>query len=125
MTSEEFKKMRNRLGKTQKQMSYLLGVSLKAVHSYEQGWRAIPAAVERQVLFLVTRLARSRKKRQPCWKLLDCPLETRNRCPAWEFQAGDLCWFVSGTHCHGENQKSWADKIKICRSCKVLRSQIT
>ena len=117
MDNREFKDLRSRLGKTQRQMAHLLGVSLKAIHSYEQGWRTIPAAVERQTLFLVTRLSRPRKKRPACWKLLNCPLEKRNRCPAWEFQSGDLCWFINGTVCHGENQKNWADKIAICRSC--------
>ena len=50
MESSEFKEFRAKLGKTQAQMAQLLGVSLKAVHSYEQGWRSVPTAVERQML---------------------------------------------------------------------------
>ena len=38
MDSKEFKKLREKLKKTQKQMAQLLGVSIKAIHSYEQGW---------------------------------------------------------------------------------------
>ena len=49
MDSNEFKSFRKKLNKTQKQMSQLLGTSLKAIHSYEQGWRTIPPAVERQL----------------------------------------------------------------------------
>ena len=52
MKKSEFGAYRRYLEKTQKDLAGLLGVSLQAVHSYEQGWRRIPAAVERQVLFL-------------------------------------------------------------------------
>ncbi|MFC1516563.1 helix-turn-helix domain-containing protein, partial [Thermodesulfobacteriota bacterium] len=53
MDNKEFAYFRKKLNKTQKQMAQLLGTSLKAVHSYEQGWRSIPANVERQMFFLV------------------------------------------------------------------------
>ena len=39
MNRSEFNRVRKKLDKTQKQMAQLLGVSLKAVHSYEQGGR--------------------------------------------------------------------------------------
>ncbi|MFW6216346.1 MAG: helix-turn-helix domain-containing protein [Desulfohalobiaceae bacterium] len=56
MDNQEFSLLRSRLGKTQKQLAQLLlGTSIKAVHSYEQGWRSVPVHVERQMLFLVTR----------------------------------------------------------------------
>ena len=45
MDSEEFKYFRKRLSRTQKQIAVLLGTSLKAIHSYEQGWRTVPAHV--------------------------------------------------------------------------------
>jgi DNA-binding XRE family transcriptional regulator len=46
MNKNEFKRHRKRLRKTQKQMAELLGTSLKAFHSYEQGWRNVPVHVE-------------------------------------------------------------------------------
>jgi DNA-binding XRE family transcriptional regulator len=46
MRKEEFKYFRKRLNRTQKQIAELLGTSLKAIHSYEQGWRNVPAHVE-------------------------------------------------------------------------------
>lgn len=55
MESKEFKIFRSRLDRTQKEMAQLLGVSIKAIHSYEQGWRKIPGHVERQVYFLLSR----------------------------------------------------------------------
>ena len=51
MDSKEFSQFRTRLNKTQKQMGQLLGTSIKAIHSYEQGWRSVPGHVERQVFF--------------------------------------------------------------------------
>jgi DNA-binding XRE family transcriptional regulator len=49
----EFRWIRQNFLKTQKEMSELLGVSLKAVQSFEQGWRSIPAYVEGLALFLL------------------------------------------------------------------------
>ena len=119
--SEEFSKARGLLGKTQKELAELLGVSIKAVHSYEQGWRNIPSHVERQVFFLISRTRASGKVFKPCWIIKKCPPQRRKLCPAWEFQAGKLCWFINGTLC-GEckDQTKRVEKIKICRSCKVL-----
>ena len=105
-------------------MAQLLGTSIKAVHSYEQGWRSIPPHAERQVYFLVSRLNKNSNERTPCWKVLGCPDERRNQCPAWEFHAGDLCWFINGTICEGRVHKTWKEKMKSCRSCTVLTSQL-
>lgn len=120
MNREEFLPLRKKLGKTQKQLAELLGTSLKAIHSYEQGWRNIPVHVERQLLFLVSQKRGSQKGRTPCWVIKKCPSERKKQCPAWEFQAGKLCWFINGTICEGTVQKDWKGKMKICRSCKVF-----
>jgi hypothetical protein len=124
MDSEEFKNFRQRLNRTQKQMAELLGNSLKAIHSYEQGWRAVPAHVERQMFFLISRLAENRNNLKPCWTIKKCPSERRDQCPAWEFNAGKLCWFINGTVCEGRVQKDWQEKMKICRSCEVLQPML-
>ena len=46
-------RVKMKLEKTQKELAELLGSSLKAVSSYEQGWRSIPAHIERQLFFLL------------------------------------------------------------------------
>jgi DNA-binding transcriptional regulator YiaG len=61
MDKTEFKFLRSKLEKTQKQMAQLLGTSLKAIHSYEQGWRTVPVHVERQIFFLVSRQKENRR----------------------------------------------------------------
>ena len=120
MNSKEFNYFRKKLNKTQKQMAQLLGTSLKAIHSYEQGWRSVPPSAERQMFFLVSKIAENRKRRKPCWAIKKCSPDQKANCPAWEFKAGNLCWFINGTICEGSVQKNWKEKMKICRSCEVF-----
>ena len=121
MDKNEFSNARIRLGKTQAQMAALLGASLKAVQSYEQGWRPVPAHAERQVLFLLS-LRPNRKRPKPCWAVRKCSAEKRRTCPAWELKAGRFCWFINGTVCEGKAQRDWQAKMTICRSCAVMTS---
>ena len=122
MTKKEFSNMRKTLGKTQKQVAQLLGSSLKAVQSFEQGWRRIPVHIERQMLFLLAHKDTRAEARAACWDQKACPEERRRHCPAWELQVGHLCWFINGTICEGEVQGSWGKKMKRCRKCEVYRS---
>ena len=122
MGKKEFSTARQYLGKTQSQMAQLLGVSLKAIQSFEQGWRNIPVHIERQVLFLLASKKSPPKKESPCWVIRNCPMEIRQNCPAWEFQVGNLCWFINGTICQGRKQENWQKKMKICRQCKVFKT---
>ena len=84
MDNKEFRRYRKKLEKTQKEMAQLLGVSIKAIHSYEQGWRTVPAAVERQVFFLISRKQTNGHTTQDCWQVKNCPDDRRANCPAWE-----------------------------------------
>ena len=122
MENNEFKRIRAELGKTQKEMAQLLGVSIKAVHSYEQGWRNIPHHVEKQMLFLLFKRRNKGETIEKCWDILKCPANKRARCPAWEFDAGDLCWFINGTICSARIHRSWQEKIQECRTCTVFPS---
>lgn len=124
MDKLEFAYFRKKLGKTQREMSELLGTSLKAVHSYEQGWRRVPVHVERQVLFLAHMKQESMRKHGSCWDIKQCPQEHRDNCPAWEFHTGELCWFINGTFCDGRVQKDWKSKMRMCRKCEVFISQL-
>ncbi len=120
MDSKEFSLLRQKLQKTQREMAQLLGTSLKAVQSFEQGWRKVPVHIERQALFLISNRGRGARKSSPCWVIRECSAENREACPAWEFNLGHLCWFVNGTICRGKTQGSWPQKMKVCRSCEVF-----
>ncbi|MCJ7493793.1 MAG: helix-turn-helix domain-containing protein [Deltaproteobacteria bacterium] len=124
MDKSEFSRIRQRLGKTQKQLAQLLGSSLKAIQSFEQGWRNIPVHTERQALFLLVLRESPNKSTRPCWAVRKCPEEIKQNCPAWEFKSGHLCWFINGTICHGKVQQGWKRKMKVCRQCKVFRSML-
>ena len=124
LKKEEFSRIRRYLGKTQSQLAQLLGVSYKAIQSFEQGWRNIPVHTERQVLFLVALKKASPKKDRPCWVVRKCPMETKRNCPAWELQAGYLCWFINGTICQGQVQSSWRKKMELCRQCNVFQTML-
>jgi DNA-binding XRE family transcriptional regulator len=124
MNNEEFQASRQQLKKTQKQLSELLGTSLKAIQSFEQGWRKVPVHIERQILFLLAFHKEKAKEVLPCWHIQNCPEERRRVCPAWEFNAGHLCWFINGTICEGRPRVSWSSKMSICRRCKVFRNNV-
>ncbi len=122
MESSKFKDIRAKLNKTQKELAKLLGISIKSVHSYEQGWRKIPHHVERQLLFILFRVALSRgKKPDKCWDIQKCPEKKLEKCPVWEFKAGDLCWFINGTICNDKTHNSWEEKMIGCKVCKVFK----
>jgi hypothetical protein len=117
----EFAGIRKRLAKTQKELAQLLGISLKAIHSYEQGWRNVPAHVERQLFFLISMKQGRDKNRKPCWQVRKCAPEQKKSCPAWEFKIGHLCWFINGTSCYGTIRESWREKMALCRTCEVFK----
>ena len=122
MEKREFSIIRHHLGKTQAQMAQLLGVSLKATQSFEQGYRKVPVHVERQLLFLLASKKSQKENGIECWTAKECSTEAKGNCPAWEFQVGHLCWFINGTICHGEAHKSWQEKMVICRTCEFFSS---
>ncbi len=118
MDKADFSFIRKALNKTQKQISELLGVSLKSVHSYEQGWRSIPVHIERQLYFFLTKQSGKNRLSEPCWERKSCT--DKEECPAYEFQSGDLCWFFCGTRCNCGVDLNCKEKMAACRDCEVL-----
>jgi DNA-binding XRE family transcriptional regulator len=73
--------IRHHLGKTQKQLAQLLGTSLQAKQSFEQGWRDISVHAERQLVFLLA-LKRSHGKRgRSCWVMRKYPIGDKAKLP--------------------------------------------
>ena len=122
MDKAEFSQILHHLGKTQAQIAQLLGVSPKAIQSFEQGWRNIPTHVERHLLLLLFLRMPTDKRDVLCWSMRKCHAKTRHNCPAWEFRVGQLCWFINGTICQGETQQNWQEKMTLCRQCEVFRA---
>ncbi|MCK5774358.1 MAG: hypothetical protein KAH57_11265 [Thermoplasmata archaeon] len=73
-----------------------------------------------------------------CWEITKCgkqpngdSVDEMGECPTAtcsEFDGknkgengGRYCWRVSGTLCNGELQPNWADKMKKCMDCPVMK----
>jgi DNA-binding transcriptional regulator YiaG len=116
------KSVREELGHSQRAMAALLGVSTKAVQSYEQGWRKTPPHVEQMVLLQVILRRHPDLRRLPrCWRLNKCSKEIRRRCPSAKLKLPGFCWFITGTLCHGGPAGTWTAKRALCLQCEVMK----
>ena len=119
---QDIRGLRKSLGVSQSQAARLLGVSTKAVQSYEQGLRTVPPHVQRtSALLLYTRWRKQHGQPAPCWTVAGCRPADRSRCPAYLQQAGDLCWMLSGTKCRGGKPSTPAAKLAQCQQCRVMK----
>jgi DNA-binding transcriptional regulator YiaG len=123
MSGSEFARLRASLGKSQRELAELLGVSLKAVESYEQGWRNVPAHIERMLYFLLFKLNESEiEAEEPCWASLNCPEEKRSKCVAYVAKEGRFCWFFTGRLC--ASAKSGDADDRGCYACSVFERML-
>jgi len=122
MQTSDFTRIRHFLGKTQLELANLLCISPKAVQSFEQGWRKIPAMAERQLLTILWLKRPAETVNKPCWETKGCPTEWRDRCIVWEYKARSLCWLLTGTYCQGVVLSRWDRKIELCRICEVFQT---
>ena len=126
MQKAEFTRIRKKLGKTQKQMSALLGVSQKAIESYEQGLRNIPSNIERILYYLLFKLNMDKlgeDEKKLCWDKKDCPQHFRENCLAWMAKEGFFCWFITGKICPAEKQLSHKS-TGTCFNCSFFKDQL-
>jgi len=115
------RRVRKMLGRTQAELGSALGVSTKAVQSYEQGWRRVPVRVLIQLLVLLDLNERSTQaEHTPCWELRHCDPRLRETCAAFTVTAGRLCWFVGTRSCAAESGDGGSDVLP-CMSCPVVR----
>lgn len=127
MQKNDFKKIRKILKKTQKEMASLLGVSKKAVESYEQGLRNIPPNSERLLYFLLFKLNMEQfGKKELCWQKKNCTPEIRKDCVAWLAREGFFCWFITGRVCEGTRASlSNGDCCESCFDCSFFKEQLS
>ncbi len=124
MDADELTKIRVYLGKTQRELAALLGTSIKAVQSFEQGWRNVPPHVERQLLLLLSLQGTQSGDGKSCWQVRKCTGSMKKDCPAFQYQQGRLCWLVNGTYCRGKAASSWPEKMAQCRNCRVFQDHM-
>lgn len=114
-----FARARLLLGKSQRELARLLGISPKAVESYEQGWRNVPSNVERMLYFLLFKLnEKSFAQESPCWSTKSCSNKSRKECLAYVTGEGHFCWFFTGGLCASAKASGIGERY--CYTCKVF-----
>lgn len=59
--------------------------------------------------------------KENCWDLLNCKLENRHKCPAFNAKE-KRCWLIEGTWCGGVKQGDAKSKRKRCMNCKAFKT---
>jgi hypothetical protein len=103
---------------TQAEMARALRVSIRAVQSYEQGWRTLPVPLAVQLLTLLAVYKGNAESLTPCWKQTGCPADARSKCPSFRVTGGRYCWLVAGDTCGGRVRAAPAAPLR-CLSCPV------
>ena len=116
--SETVKKIRKKVGMTQAKLSQALGVSIRAIQSYEQGWRDVPTHIMVQLLVLAAAYY-TKGDRRKCWEIMRCSLESMEKCPCCKTD-GMLCWLVTGRQ-SAPCEKDDTNGISACLKCPVVQ----
>jgi DNA-binding XRE family transcriptional regulator len=113
--------VRGIMGRTQAELASALGISAKAVQSYEQGWRPVPTRVLIQLMVLLALYRRQNMEDVPCWEITRCESSTRERCPSFQVGRGQFCWFIGSKACVPKGKKSPDDGLIPCMECAVIQ----
>ncbi|MFO7936798.1 MAG: helix-turn-helix domain-containing protein [Kiritimatiellia bacterium] len=115
--SKTVRNIRKKVGMTQSALSKALGISIRAVQSYEQGWRKVPTHIMVQMLVLAAAY-HSKTARKPCWEIMKCHPEWLKKCPCYKTD-GKLCWLVTGGQ--SAPRKGEDTDIEVCLKCPVVQ----
>lgn len=111
--------VRRALGMTQSEFADVLGVSARAVQSYEQGWRAVPFSTYLHMFAVLASARRSALGDKPCWEVTGCPESKRAACRSPRLNSGLFCWLVAGRSCGGRGGRKKGQPQ--CADCPVIR----
>ena len=118
---DDIKSIRHTLEKSQPQLARMLGISTRALQSYEQGWRNTPAHVLKLAGVLLTLKRRKDDgPRKPCWDIRGCAPEDRADCPVYELRAPEFCWLIGGVRCTPQDNRSWEEALRNSATCPVM-----
>ncbi|MFZ4396118.1 MAG: helix-turn-helix domain-containing protein [Kiritimatiellia bacterium] len=122
MNPKFLKALRCRLTMTQDELALATSVSAKAIQSYEQGWRRIPATQATQFLILLALYRERDVKHTPCWTVVRCPAKRRKACAAFRISKGRFCWLISGRLCRDVTAKERKGIVsERCLACAVVQ----
>ena len=118
----DLKYIRRVLGLNQTELAQLLNISLRAVQSYEQGWRPTPIHVQQlNGLLLYMNWRKSGGKATPCWRIRKCTRGERAVCAVSRVGAEEICWLIGGAKCD-ENGAANGNRLARCAKCPVMRA---
>lgn len=110
------------IGLSQSEFADMIGVSPRAIQSYEQGWRAPSSAVEKTALLLLLAHRHGGEfSMKVCWDTVDCSEGERKGCLVYQSKQGHLCWLLTGNVCQGKRHRSWEDKKATCLECGFFK----
>jgi transcriptional regulator with XRE-family HTH domain len=118
--AETARRIRDIMGRTQTELASALGVSEKAIQSYEQGWRNVPVRVMIQLLVLLALYRKRSLDDIPCWEIRECPPARRDRCASFTVGSGQFCWFIGSKECH-RPEAADSKLILPCMQCPVVK----
>lgn len=103
------------------EVAAFLGVSKKAVESYEQGWRAIPDRVWKQLITTAAvQLGYPLERHRPCHELTHCPEASRAACFSYQQMRGRFCWMTAANSCRRAHPGRGRGTLA-CLDCPVTR----
>jgi len=114
------KHIRGILGRTQAELATALGVSAKAVQSYEQKWRDVPVRAMIQLIVLLALYRKHTMDDVPCWEIRKCAAAQRERCASFTVGRGQFCWFIGSKECRPVPDGKEAG-ILPCMKCPVIQ----
>lgn len=117
--SKALKRLRALMGWTQLEASHFLGVSKKAVESYEQGWRDVPDHIWKSLLTLAAVEHHYPHGYRRCWEIMHCAPAQRRTCFGARSMGGRFCWMTSATNCHQNHPER--QNVRTCLCCPVVR----
>lgn len=118
------RRIRAIMGRTQSELASALGVSEKAIQSYEQGWREVPLRAMIQLLVLLALYRKQSMDDTPCWELRKCNESQREHCASFTVGNGQFCWFVGSKDCRPVRKARTAPAFP-CAACPVVRRLLT
>ena len=114
--------VRSKLGLSQSQLASVMGVSPRAVQSYEQGWRKPPQPFATQLMTVLALHVGHPDHFTPCWSLTGCQDAKRGTCRAVTVGRGSFCWLLAGRACGKNKTEGGASGELPCIGCTVMRT---
>jgi DNA-binding XRE family transcriptional regulator len=113
------KHLRSVMDWTQAEAASFLGISKKAIESYEQGWRNVPENLWKGLLTLVAVQKNYPRRFKRCWEIMGCEPGLRKTCFCCEKMDGKFCWMTATTNCH-VNHPELKKGLMTCLCCPVV-----